>query len=170
MEVTAFREWGDLGPYRKPETRGGTEPEPDRLRMGEAGKRSLRLGCTGEEGGDSSVPDSGWIVTDGVTVLVGANAVGCLCFDVVVILSLRERLVDGLRGGVEGSCKSSEVAMGSSCKSSPLKSVMMPLSVECQADSDDSLGRGRGVLEDAAAMTLFKSTSLTLILRRLFLG
>ena len=59
--------------------------------------------------------------------------------------------------------------MRSSCRNSPLKSLMIPLRVECQPESEDSLARGNGDVEEEAAMTRFRSTSLTLMLRRLFL-
>lgn len=120
------------------------------------------------------MPDSGWIVTDGVTVVIGVDAdfagSGRRLLIVLVTLSLWDRAdVLGLRGEADGSTRSSDVEMGSSCSSSPLKSVMIPLSAECQPDSEDSLERGSGVVEEVAAITRFRSTSLTLMLRRLFL-
>ena len=38
--------------------------------------------------------------------------------------------------------------MRSSCRNSPLKSLMIPLRVECQPESEDSLARGNGDVED----------------------
>jgi hypothetical protein len=56
--------------------------------------------------------------------------------------------------------------------SSPLKSVMMPLREVFQSEPFEPVGacalvRGRGVDEEAAAITRFRSTSLTLMLRLL---
>ena len=136
---------------------------------------SFRLSCievlTGDAGGDSSVPDSGWTVTEGVTALGGADeeavASGRAWREEVRVEVCNRPDEAALRGGMDGSCRSREVAMGSSCNSSPLKSVIIPLRVECHADSEDSLERGNGVVEEAAAMARLRSTSLTLILRRL---
>ena len=74
-----------------------------------------------------------------------------------------------LRGGVEGSLRSrSDDEIGSSCISSPLKSVMMLFQSELSDSREDILVRGSGALDDAAAMTRLRSTSPTLMLRRLF--
>lgn len=72
MDVMALRLTGERGPYRRPDTRGwGTEPEPERARIGDETRGSARgkwpVALTGEDGGESSVPDSGWMFTDGVT-------------------------------------------------------------------------------------------------------
>ena len=62
---------------------------------------------TGEEGGESSVPDSAWIVTDGVTVVTGTDEEDAApAYDVGVsavgtVLSLLDRPEEpGLREGL----------------------------------------------------------------------
>lgn len=94
-----------------------------------------------------------------------------LCDNVGSTLSLWERTDRRFREGVDGSLRSSRaVEMGSSWSSSPLKSVMMLFQSELpeSRDScDDMLGRGRFVLVELEDMTRLRSTSLTLILRRL---
>ena len=112
MEVMALRLTGERGPYRNPDTRGwGTDPEPERERSGDEARASPRgrrpAAFTGEEGGDSSVPDSAWIVTDGVTVVTGTDEEDAApAYDVGVsavgtVLSLLDRLEEpGLREGL----------------------------------------------------------------------
>jgi hypothetical protein len=58
--------------------------------------------------------------------------------------------------------------MGSSWSSSPLKSVIMLFQSEPSDSREDMLARGNGALDEAVAITRLRSTSLTLILRRLF--
>ncbi len=83
-------------------------------------------------------------------------------------MSLCERPDElGLRGGVDGSRRSRDVETGSSWRSSPLKSPSIPFNAVSHPVSSPELGKG--VTEDTAVMTLFRSTSLTLMLRRLFL-
>ena len=90
-----------------------------------------------------------------------------------VSFSLLARAEPSLRrAGVLGSCRSKEVEIGSSCMSSPLKSVMIPDRDVFQSEPSEPFEvcpavRGRGVDDEATAITRFRSTSLTLMLRLL---
>lgn len=161
MEVTAVRAWGDLGPYRSPGTRGEVAVEElDLVRDSVLFRRSIEGWRTESVGG---------FVANGagaVSACLGAGRSGCV---EERMLSLWERPVVGRwRAGVDGSFRSSNPAeMGSSCSSSPLKSVIMLFQSEPSDSRVDRLVRGSGVLDDAAAMTRLRSTSLTLMLLRL---
>ena len=169
IEVTAVRVLGDRGPYRK---RGEVViAEPDRVRARLPFRRSMegwwndRVGGLDVEGVGSVSECLGRGLSSLVVVAVVVEVVEV----VERTLSLWDLTdVGRLRAGVEGSFKSSSPAeMGSSCNSSPLKSVMMLLQSELSDSREGAADRGKGVLEEADAMTRLRSTSLTLMLLRL---
>ena len=113
------------------------------------------------------------------TVGTEGNVAACFvdgrsCWLVVAVrFSLLVRPDTGrFRAGVEGSFRSNGVEIGSSCMSSPLKSVMIPDRDVFQSEPSEPFEvcpavRGRGVDDEATAITRFRSTSLTLMLRLL---